>query len=179
MLYTYRYRGHTYIQTYTHRSTFTHLYTYIVTVNPLLVNGQQFLVTNCETLRDNQRPFLINGWVTAVSQRESFCMTRKLNCSTRYSLVGTRRIITLRGLLVDCSQSEKGSVRKDGTTSEHSSTRAARIRLPGRAVQYRTSEVRTRLRDSPVKKTDTADRQNTTGEGTTENNPGSGLEDRR
>jgi hypothetical protein len=33
-----------------------------------------------------------------------------------------------------------------------------RIRLPGRAVQYRTSEVRICLRDSPVKKTDIVDR---------------------
>jgi hypothetical protein len=42
------------------------------------------------------------------------------------------------------------------------------IRLPGKAVQYRASEVGIRLRDSPVKKTDTADRQNTAGERITE-----------
>jgi hypothetical protein len=44
--------------------------------------------------------------------------------------------------------------------------------------QYRTSEVRIRLWESPVKKTDTADRQNTTGEGLTKKNPGARIQDR-
>jgi hypothetical protein len=38
--------------------------------------------------------------------------------------------------------------------------------------------VGTRLRDSPEKKTDTADRQNTAEEEITEKNPGAGLQDR-
>jgi hypothetical protein len=98
--------------------------------------------------------------------------TGKSKCSTRCSVDGTRRT-PVRGLLVDCRP-----VRKDGVKSEHSSTRTVRIRLPGRAVQYRTSEVRIRLQDSPVKKTDTADRQNTTGEGIIKKNPGARIQDR-
>jgi hypothetical protein len=39
------------------------------------------------------------------------------------------------------------------------------------------SEMRIRLRDSPVKKTDTADRQNTAGEGITKKNPGARIQD--
>jgi hypothetical protein len=38
--------------------------------------------------------------------------------------------------------------------------------------------VRIRLLDSPLKKTDTANRQNTAGEEITKNNPGAGLQDR-
>jgi hypothetical protein len=37
--------------------------------------------------------------------------------------------------------------------------------------------VRIRLRDSPMKKTDTADRQNTAGEGITKKNLGAGIQD--
>jgi hypothetical protein len=38
-------------------------------------------------------------------------------------------------------------------------------------------EVRTRLRDSPVKKTDAVDRHNTAGEGITKKNPGAEIHD--
>jgi hypothetical protein len=54
-----------------------------------------------------------------------------------------------------------------------------RIRQPGRAVQYMTSEVRIRLRNSPVNKADTADRDNTATERITEKNPGAGLQDEK
>jgi hypothetical protein len=40
------------------------------------------------------------------------------------------------------------------------------------------SDVRTRLRDSPVQKRDTADRQNTVGKGITKKNPEAGIQDR-
>jgi hypothetical protein len=40
------------------------------------------------------------------------------------------------------------------------------------------SEVRIRLRDSPVQKTDTADRHNMRGEGITKRNPGARIQDR-
>jgi predicted HTH domain antitoxin len=45
------------------------------------------------------------------------------------------------------------------TSRKERTDQRVKIRLSGRAVQYRTSEVRIRLRDSPGKKTDTADRQ--------------------
>jgi hypothetical protein len=41
------------------------------------------------------------------------------------------------------------------------------------------SEVRIRLRDSPVQKTDTADRQDTTGEGIAKKSPRARIQDRR
>jgi hypothetical protein len=47
-------------------------------------------------------------------------------------------------------------------------------RVSGR---LQTSEGRTRLRDSPEKKTDTTDRQNTAGQGIAMNNPGAGIQD--
>jgi hypothetical protein len=76
--------------------------------------------------------------------------TGKLNCPTRCSLDSARRT-ALRGLLGDCRP-----VKEDSPASE----------------------VRIRIRDSPVQKTGTADRQNTAGEGITKKNPGAGIQDR-
>jgi hypothetical protein len=56
-------------------------------------------VTNCETLRDSQRP--LHRPSGPLYRNESRYMTRKFRCSTKCSLVGTQRN-TLRGLLVDC-----------------------------------------------------------------------------
>jgi hypothetical protein len=73
--------------------------------------------------------------------------TGKLNCSSRCSLDGTRRA-TLRGLLEVCRGVQEEDQDSIGTNSLDSSARKgstvqgqykseARIRLPGRAVQYR------------------------------------------
>jgi hypothetical protein len=59
---------------------------------------------------------------------------RKINCSTKCPLDGTPRA-TLRGLLEDCTTSEKSSARRQYSTVQYK----VRIRLPRRAVQYRAS----------------------------------------
>jgi hypothetical protein len=56
-------------------------------------------------------------------------------------------------------------------------TSEVRVHLPGRAVQYRTTVMMIRLWESPVKKTDTVDRQNTA-EGITEKNPRARIPER-
>jgi hypothetical protein len=90
----------------------------------------------------------------------------KINCSTRCSLDGTRRP-TLRRLLEDYGQ--LGFVCQEGQYSSEVSSEV-------RPVQ--TSEVRIRLRDSRVQKTDTADGQKIAGEGITKKNPGAGIQNR-
>jgi hypothetical protein len=62
------------------------------------------------------------------------------------------------------SQTSKKEPIQYRTSEEGFACSEIRIRLPGRAVQHKNSTVRIRLQDSPVKKTYTADRQNTTGE---------------
>jgi hypothetical protein len=51
-----------------------------------------------------------------------------------------------------------------------------RVHLSGRTVQDQYSEVRIRLQDSPVQKTDTVNRQNTVGERITKMKPGAGIQ---
>jgi hypothetical protein len=103
--------------------------------------------------------------------------TRKINYSTECPLASTPRA-TLRGFVCQDGQFstrpeqyiEDSSTRQNGTSTvrKDSSTRR----------QY--SEVRIRLWDSPVKKTDTEilRRDNTGGEGLTKKNSGAGIQDR-
>jgi hypothetical protein len=89
--------------------------------------------------------------------------TRKINCSAKCPLDpldGTRRA-TLRRLLEDYRQ--LGFVCQEGQYS---------------TGPVQTNEMRIRLRDSPVQKTETADGQNTAGEGITKKKTGAGTQDR-
>jgi hypothetical protein len=135
-------------------------------MNPLLVNGQQFLGSGlwAGCVKTSSIASLRLGEPLLWEKRESSCVTmRKLNCST-CSLDGTW-IITVRGLLVDCRP-----VRFEDSYWLGIRTEWRGIRLP--------VEGRTRLRESPVKEIDTRDRQKTAEEGITKKDPGGRTQDR-